>query len=425
MTKRKQSNTEEVIDNGEKILLTTEEFSMTDSDNNGIDNVSRVETKGDGRISEMDINKNKYEESDKVMHQKSSTLENNKVINLGEMYRLLKKRWWMLLLNCVIVGVITSLLIVEEPRTYTSEVKLAPEAENDGGGTLSSIASSFGIDLGNMSSADAIRPDLYPDLVSSTDFIMQIFKIPVKTLDGNIYTDYYTYLKKYQKSSWWRKNITEFMKKFKSEPPVRKTHSNKDDNGGDGVPTRVLSSDEEKMIEGVKGSVICSVDRKTYIISILVEDQDPLIAATVADSVSSMIQNFVTDYRTNKATKDYRYYYGLLIQAKDDYEKACAEYAKYVDTHRDVILQTYLTERDQLENDMQVKLNTYNAMLTQVNNAKAKIQETTPAFTILQHAYVPVMPTGPKRMIFVITWVFLTFVFTAFFICKGHISDGF
>ena len=138
-----------------------------------------------------------------------------------------------------------------------------------------------------------------------------------------------------------------------------------------------------------------------------------------------MIQNFVTDYRTNKATKDYKYYYGLLIQAKDDYERACAEYAKYVDTHRDVILQTYLTERDQLENDMQVKLNTYNAMLTQVNNAKAKIQETTPAFTILQHAYVPVMPTGPKRMIFVITWVFLTFVFTAFFICKGHISDGF
>ena len=62
---------------------------------------------------------------------------------------------------------------------------------------------------------------------------------------------------------------------------------------------------------------------------------------------------------------------------------------------------------------MQLKLNTYNAMLTQAQNAKAKIQENTPAFTILQNAFVPVKPIGPKRMIFVLTMVFLTFVFTS------------
>ena len=51
-------------------------------------------------------------------------------------------------------------------------------------------------------------------------------------------------------------------------------------------------------------------------------------------------------------------------------------------------------------------------MITQAQTAKAKIQENTPAFTILQNAFVPVKPTGPKRMIFVLGMVFLTFFFT-------------
>jgi uncharacterized protein involved in exopolysaccharide biosynthesis len=104
------------------------------------------------------------------------------------------------------------------------------------------------------------------------------------------------------------------------------------------------------------------------------------------------------------------------VQAKDEYEKACAAYAKYVDSHRDIILQAYISERDQLENNMQLKLNTYNAMLTQAQNAKAKIQENTPAFTVLENAVVPVKPSGPKRMLFVLGFVFMAFVGTALMI---------
>ena len=40
----------------------------------------------------------------------------------------------------------------------------------------------------------------------------------------------------------------------------------------------------------------------------------------------------------------------------------------------------------------------------------ARVQERTPAFTILQPASVPVKPAGPKRMIFVLVVVFLTFI---------------
>lgn len=329
-------------------------------------------------------------------------------VNLSALFRMLMRNWWMILLNCVVVGTIAALLIVEEPRVYTTDVKLAPEAEDvSTGGTLSSIASSFGIDLGNISTSDAIRPDLYPDLVASSDFIIGLFDIPVKTLNGNVFTDYHTYLKKYQRMSWWRKELRAIMLKFNPPPPSpQKNASGGSANGKE--PSRVLTYEEESLIEGIRNTVVCSVDKRTFIISISVSDQDPLVAATVADSVRLRIQNFITDYRTKKASKDYQYYYNLLKQAKAEYEQSCAAYSRYVDTHRDVILQAFISERDQLENDMQLKLNTYNAMLTQTQNAKAKIQEQTPAFTVLQNAFVPVKPTGPKRMFFVAAWVLFT-----------------
>ena len=46
----------------------------------------------------------------------------------------------------------------------------------------------------------------------------------------------------------------------------------------------------------------------------------------------------------------------------------------------------------------------------QLQAAKAKIQERTPAFTMLQNASVPTKPEGPKRMIFVLVMTFLAFV---------------
>lgn len=410
--KKDGGNLESVSNNDNNETISDKVEVVSEGDNIEVlhsEDVNSNEDTNRQNVIEDDSNENNHHEEvdsdDDVEKKKSDKL------NVSQLFRILIRNWWVILLNCLIIGAIAALLIVEEPRTYTSSVILAPEAEDvNSGGALSSIASSFGVDLGGVTTADAIRPDLYPDLVASNDFIMSLFKIPVKTIDGNIYTDYFTYLKKYQKSSWWGKALNDLKKKFSDDDKKVELRNNKSNTTNNN--SLILTKDQERLIESVRNKVVCSVDKRNYTISITVTDQDPLIAATVADSVKLKIQNFITEYRTKKATKDYHYYLGLLKQAKNEYEKSVKAYAAYVDTHRDVILQAYISERDQLENDMQLKLNAYNAMITQTQTAKAKIQENTPAFTILQNAYVPVKPTGPKRMIFVIAMVFVTFVFT-------------
>ena len=188
-------------------------------------------------------------------------------LNLTALLKAVKSYWWMILLNCLIIGGIAALLIIEEPRTYLSEVKLAPEAEDiSSGGSLSSIASSFGIDLGGVTTTDAIRPDLYPDLVASNDFVYRLFKIPVKSLNGNIYTDYYTYLTKYQKVSWWRKELNNFQRKFQDEPkdePAIASNSKPTFYPATDKGAVKLTRRQEKVMEAIRSLVTCNVDKRT------------------------------------------------------------------------------------------------------------------------------------------------------------------
>lgn len=93
-------------------------------------------------------------------------------------------------------------------------------------------------------------------------------------------------------------------------------------------------------------------------------------------------------------------------------------YGAYSDANTDVILASMKSKQEDLENDMQLKFNAYNAMMTQYQAAKAKVQERTPAFTVVQGAAVPIKPSGPKRMLFVACMIFLAFFILSIYSIK-------
>lgn len=81
---------------------------------------------------------------------------------------------------------------------------IAPElSDNKGTGGLSSLAAMAGLNFNATSGADAIYPDLYPDIVSSTPFITGLFNVQVKDLDEEVDTTLYCYLNEHQRMPWW------------------------------------------------------------------------------------------------------------------------------------------------------------------------------------------------------------------------------
>lgn len=157
-------------------------------------------------------------------------------------------------------------------------------------------------------------------------------------------------------------------------------------------------------------NIKCNIDKKNYVISISVEDQDPLICATLADTVQAKLQDFITAYRTKKAKKDLEYYKKLSSDAKSKYERIRQQYGSYSDANQDVVLESYRLKANDMENEMQLLYNTYTSLQAQVQQAQAKLLMQTPAFTTLQSASVPLKPAGPKRMLFVLGMTFIAFI---------------
>ena len=283
------------------------------------------------------------------------------------------------------------------------------------------MTSSFGFNIGNMTSSDAIYPTLYPDLMGSPNFIVDLFGIKVVNEEGDIKTDYYTYLTKEQKVSIWTMPIIWLKRQMNSLFPRKKDVLKSDGNSGDS-DLLILSKEQSDVVSMIQDKITCSVDKKTDVITITVKDQDRLISATMADSVRVRLQDFITDYRTQKARVDLEYYTKLTDEAKRDYEEARRLYASYADANTDLMLTSFKAKEQDLENDMQLKYNTYTTLTTQLQMAKAKVQERTPAFTVIQGASVPQKPAGPKRMLFVLAMMFLTFMGTTIYIFKDFIK---
>ena len=173
---------------------------------------------------------------------------------------------------------------------------------------------------------------------------------------------------------------------------------------------------QDDLFKQAQGNIKCTFDKKTEIVSITVYDQDPLVCAIMADSTCKKLQDFIVAYRTSKARIDYEYYKKLCEESKAEYENALKRYASSADAHTKTVMAIYQAKVESLENEMQAKYNIYNSINTQLQTARAKLQEATPAFTIIESASVPIKPAGPKRMIISIGMMILSF-----FVLSGYL----
>ena len=336
----------------------------------------------------------------------------NKTIERVDWNAVLKEIWVRRKLfykTLPLAFILSSIFIFSIPKYYHSEVKLAPELESSSktGGSLGTLASSFGIDLSRMQTNDAITPLLYPDLMEDNSFVYSLLNVKVYNQDNNINTTYYDYLKNYQKLAWWEYPI-DWLSRLIQE--------HEDKFGQDGYDPNNITEEEDDIYEMARHDINISVDKKTRVITIRATSQDPVICKTLGDSIKDKLQVFITQYRTNKARIDCEYYQKLTDSARIDFEKQRHKYAHMADASTHVTLQSATQRLQDIANDTQEKYNTYTKLNTQLQAAKAKVQECTPAFTILKAASVPVKPTGPRRVRFVFIVVLLAAICTSGYI---------
>lgn len=335
--------------------------------------------------------------------------------------QLLWKKRKLLLRNVAISILLAAIIGFSLPKEYTSKVVVAPELSSESSltsslGTLASIA---GVNVNGLNGTEALFPDLYPEIVSSTPFLMELSEEKITTQDGEIKTTVYDYLQNHQKMVWWDYPLSALSKLLRSCSNSKKDEKNESQE----MKSVSLTMEQEGVLNGLKNSLDIELDKMTSLISVEVSAQDPLVASDLSQIVTDKLQLYIVDYRTAKARKDLEYISQLYDDAKKNYYDAQSKYAHYTDSHQNIFLETVKAEQERLESEMSLAFNTYSQLAQQLDLARAKVQERTPVYVVIQPAVVPQMPSGPRKMMIMAIFVFLSFFgTTAWIILKEQLK---
>lgn len=337
-----------------------------------------------------------------------NSAEEEKEIDLLELFKKLLNRKKTIGIWCA-VGLVLGLVIAFSiPKEYTTTVTLAPESNDkkSATGNLGALAAMAGV--GNVAAGgDAVSPQLYPDIMKSVPFSLALLNIPLTDKEGKRKFTLSEYLENDTKSPWWSA-ITGAP--FKLLGMLSGSNEEEDTGVSDENGPIRITKDESNLLKRLDGCLNASVDAKTFVITINVSMQDPMVSAIVADSVANRLKEYITDYRTNKARQDLDYIEKLNEEARETYYAAQQKYANYLDTHQGIVLYSAQTMRDRLENEAQLAFNVFNQTSQQLQMAKAKVQEETPVYATIEPATVPLKPSAPRKVLILAGFIFLAFV---------------
>lgn len=333
-----------------------------------------------------------------------------KQINVFEILSRIIEHRKIYLKYCFIFGILGLSIAFLTPKKYSASVVLAPELNSEGlGNTLSSLASMAGFDLGDAESQEAIHLNIYPDVIVSTEFIEELLAVPVTMQDGTRISSFEEYLMGHQHTTPWNYPIM-MLKKYISE-----TLSNDNNNivsTSTNEPKDYIQYSKKRymLIDDVKDLVSCDIDKENGLISISVSCQDPVVCASVSADAQKILQKYIINYRTKKATVDVEYYKTLKEQTYNEYLSLQNRYAKMADANQDVNLYSLKSRIETLENEMHYQFNAYTQISAQLDIARNKLQERTPSFVVIQPSVVPIKADSPKKMIVTFVWIIIGFM---------------
>jgi len=348
-----------------------------------------------------------------------------------DLIELARKIWAERKLIAKTAGVFLALgLLVAFGSTteYRSGARLLPELRKEEAGAsglmsrFSGLSGLAGIDLGMMGGVDAISPQLYPEVLKSTPFMLHLLntRVDIPSLDttATVY-EYMTELKKTSLMGYIGKFTVglpgTLMKLFRKEDEtIPETRT------GNTGPIRITKRQYEA-IEELEERIRANTDQKNGVITVSAEFPDPVLASRVAQEAIDYLQEYITGYRTTKAAHDLAFIQEQHDRAREDFEQAQQALATFRDRNRNVISARAQSEEERLQAEYNLAFNVYNSLAQQLEQARIKVQEETPVFQVLDPVEVPVEKSKPRRMVILTILIILSVSLSMLWIVIKHL----
>jgi uncharacterized protein involved in exopolysaccharide biosynthesis len=340
-----------------------------------------------------------------------------------DLLELVKTIWdgRMLIVKTVIIFIAIGLFVAfTSTEEYESQVRLLPETQQQSSlGGLGSLARQFGVNAGSQQISEGIPPDLYPDITQSNVFLRELLDYRITLEESNENVTLMEYFSKHQKASALS-TISRYtiqlpftvLGLIRNSGEEEITAVDRELAGSEKMQRLVRMSREEwRTLRILRERISVSVGRDTGVVTVTVKMQNGDIAADVADEVVVRLSSYITDYRTEKARRDVEFIELRYEEARERFEEAQRDLARFNDENRGQLTALARTEEQRLQSQYNLTFNLYNTMAERLEEARIKLQEETPVVNVLEPAAVPDRRSEPKRGLLLVIFTLLGGIF--------------
>lgn len=348
------------------------------------------------KMNEQNQNINQYEEEQEIDI-------------LAIVKRLWDKRKLIITITCcfMVLGLFVALF---SPKVYTSSVTFVPQSAKKGAsGGLSSLAAMAGINLGDMSSAESLSPNMYPQILDNIDFKKDLMYSKVKFQEWEepiALIDYYTN-PEYKKTS-----VFGTIKKYTIGLPFVILKAIKgEDTTSVAVPSgntlKYYTKDEFECAKALGEAVSMTLEEKKGYITITTNMGEPLAAAQLCQITFDLLGKYVTEFKIDKAKAQMEFIQSRYDEKKAEYEEKQLALATFQDANRVISSAKARTELERLTSEYNMANTIYTEMAKQLLQADIQVKEDTPVLTAVKPVVVPYKKAKPQRakILFICTFL--------------------
>lgn len=312
-------------------------------------------------------------------------------------------------ITTAVVFIFGLIIYVGSEKIYYSETQLMPETSSNQstlGRLFQQYETIFGIQR-NVEESD-IQVSMYPHIVESLRFQLELMQHEVYfgDLDREItifeyFTEHYT--------PPLTSRITEAVWDYTIAFPLTAWNIIRSI-GSDGQrekepidfsqfqefeAPKILDSEIRKVANIVSGLITITREPQTGFVSIGVSLQDARASTEMVILVKNLLQEYVIDYRTEKAMNNLTFIEEQYLEAKENFQIRQDSLAAFRDRNVNLATESMAVVERRLESEYELAYTLYNTLARRLQEAKIQVQEETPVFRVHEPAIVPTRPSEP------------------------------
>jgi uncharacterized protein involved in exopolysaccharide biosynthesis len=344
--------------------------------------------------------------------------QENKHLNATEddsidIIALLKQLWVArkTILKIILVFIFLGLFMaIFSKKEYTASTTFVPTNQGEGTkGNLGSLASLAGISLGGANSSAEISPELYPQIVQSIPFQLELLQTKL-TIDGQekpvSYKEYYNTI--------YSAGVLGNIKKYTLGLPGVLLSFFKTDTKEEIVSKEnqilSLSQEDYDLIEQLAAQISLAVNDKEGFVTISATLPEATASAQLTLKAQTLLQDYALKFKTQKAIEQLGYIEDRYLEKQQEFTKIKIEFARFQDQNSSINTSLGNIKFLQLQSDYDLAFTVYSELAKQLETQRLQVKKDTPLFTVLKPVNIPIEKSAPKRFLILVVYSFLGLV---------------